>query len=165
MLTNINSVCIVLDRIQTLNTTVAAAYGFCVYVLLTCLHKKKIAAYNAYQYLQTHLMLTNACVHLLLHTGSRHLHTTNWQTYYVHAFMPYLHTPLYLYYICILLGTNRFSGISPCWSFNNSSKMLTAIGAYTGSLSCMLIWYCRNFLYTIGMCHTLYAYLCYVWLL
>ena len=45
------------------------------------------------------------------------------------------------------------------------SKMLTAIDTHIGSLSCMLIWYCRNFLYTIGMCHMLHAYLCYVWLL
>ena len=45
------------------------------------------------------------------------------------------------------------------------SKMLTAVGTHTGSLSCILIWYCCIFLYTIGMCHILHAYLCYVWLL
>ena len=135
----------------------AFTFKFCLHA---CTKGKKIAAYNAYQYLQTHLMLTNACVHLL---GSRHLHTINWQTYCVHAFMPYLHTLLYLCYICTLLGTHRFVPAGPATTL--LSKMLTAIGTHTGSLSCMLIWYCHNFLYIIGMCHILHAYLCYVWLL
>ena len=82
------------------------------------------------------------------------------------AFMLYLHTPLYLYYICTLLGTHRFSGISPAGPATTLlSKILTAIGSHTGSLSCMLISYCLNFLFTIGMCHMLRAYLWYVWLL
>ena len=129
------------------------------FTVMFCLHACK----NAYQYLQSHLMLTNMCIHLLLHT---HSHTINWQAYCVHCIhvicthsfilMPYLHTPWY----------SRFSGISPCWSCKTLlSKMLTAIGTHTGSLSCILIWYCCNFLYTIGMCHMLHAYLCYVWLL
>ena len=59
------SVCIVLGCIQTLNTTVAAAYG-----LLWLCSDYMLAKCISILILQGHLMLSNMCVHLLLHMGS-----------------------------------------------------------------------------------------------
>ena len=77
----------------------------------------------------------------------------------------YIYTLLYTYAIfaCSLVLIGSPQALVPAGPATTLlSKMLTTIGTHTGSLSCMLIWYCRNFLSTIGMCHMLHAYLCYV---
>ena len=79
----------------------------------------------------------------------------------------HIYTLLYTYAIfahsLVLIGSQALAPAGPATTL--LSKMLTAISTHTGSLSCMPIWYCRNFLYTFGMCHMLHAYLCYAWLL
>ena len=103
------------------------------FTFIFCLHACK----NAYQYLQSHLMLTNMCIHCCcIQVVDTHIQSIGRPTVYI-TFMSYVHTPLYLCHTCTLLGTHRFSGISPspCWSCKTLlSKMLTAIGTHTGSL-------------------------------
>ena len=79
-------------------------------------------------------------------------------TVYIHSC--HIYTLLYTYAIfahsLVFIGSQALVSAGPATTL--LSKMLTTISTHTGSLSCMLIWHCRNFLYTIGMCHMLHAY-------
>ena len=136
-----------------LNTAVAVAYGLlhlCSAYVLAKMHN---------QYLQSHLMLTNICIHLLLHT------LANNQLAGLLCTLHSCHIYTLLYTYAIAAHSLVLAGSQALVPAGSAKTLLTAIGTHTGSLSHILIWYCRNFLYTIGMCHILYAYLCYVWLL
>ena len=76
-------------------------------------------------------------------------------TMYMHSCHIYTdYTLLYTYAILahslVLIGSQTLVPAGPAATL--LSKMLTAISTHTGLFSCILIWYCRYFLYT-GYCN------------
>ena len=145
---------------STLNTTVAAAYG-------------RLRLCSAYMLAKMHINICRLTYCSLIHVyicccvwvTDTCIQSIGRPTVYMHSC--HIYTLLYTYAILahtlVLIGSQTL--VPAGLATTLLSKMLTANGTHTGSLSCILIWYCHYFLYTIGMCHMFHAYLCYVWLL